>query len=105
MGKKILILKASPRLRGNSAVLADQAAAGAREAGGQVEIVELQKMNIQPCDACEACRDSGQCAVGDDMQLLYPKIIDAGAIIFASPIYWFTFTAQFKPASTEIYAL
>ena len=37
MANKLLILKGSPREKGNSAVLADQAAAGARAAGWQVE--------------------------------------------------------------------
>ena len=105
MGKNILVLKSSPRLNGNSSVLAEQAAAAAREAGAQVESIDLQRLNIQPCDACEACRGSGACAIGDDMQLLYPRILDAGAILLASPIYWFTYNAQLKLCIDRWYAL
>jgi multimeric flavodoxin WrbA len=105
MSKKILILKSSPRFKGNSSVLADQAAAGAVEMGAQVESVDLQRWNIQPCDACDACRDSGICAIGDDMQMLYPKILDADAILLASPIYWFTYSAQLKICIDRWYAL
>jgi len=105
MNQKVLILKSSPRLRGNSAVLAEQAAAGAREAGAQVESIDLQPLNIQPCDACESCRGTGNCAIGDDMQLVYPKVLDAGAILLASPIYWFTFNAQLKTCIDRWYAL
>ena len=53
MSKSILILKGSPREKGNSAVLADQVFAGAKEAGAKVESVYLHGLDIQPCDACD----------------------------------------------------
>ena len=51
MAKKVLILKGSPRERGNSATLADQTAAGARAAGAEVESVYLHGLDIRACDA------------------------------------------------------
>jgi multimeric flavodoxin WrbA len=95
MIKNILILKGSPREKGNSATLADRAAAGAREAGAQVESIYLHGLDIRPCDACDLCTD-GVCIIEDDMQPLYPKLAAADAILLASPIYWFTFSAQLK---------
>jgi multimeric flavodoxin WrbA len=105
MNQRIVIIKGSPRQRGNSATLADQAAAGAREAGALVESFYLQNMNIQACDGCDACLDSGECIIPDDMQALYPKVLAADAIILASPIYWFNFTAQLKTCIDRWYAL
>jgi multimeric flavodoxin WrbA len=95
MSRNILILKGSPRENGNSAVLADRAAAGAMEAGARVESIYLHGLDIRPCDACELCQD-GQCIIEDDMQSLYPKLAVADAILLASPVYWFTFSAQLK---------
>jgi Multimeric flavodoxin WrbA len=95
MTKNILILNGSPREKGNSAVLAGRAAAGASEAGAQVESVYLHGLDIRACDACELCTD-GECVIEDDMQPLYPKLAAADAILLASPIYWFTITAQLK---------
>jgi multimeric flavodoxin WrbA len=95
MTKNVLILKGSPREKGNSAVLADRAAAGAKEAGANVESIYLHSLDIRPCDGCDLC-DDGTCIIEDDMQPLYPKLTAADAIILASPIYWFTFTAQLK---------
>ncbi len=95
MTKNILILKGSPREKGNSAVLADQAAKGAREAGAQVESIYLHGLDIRPCDGCDLC-NTGECVIEDDMQPLYPKLAAAHAIVLASPIYWFTYTAQLK---------
>jgi multimeric flavodoxin WrbA len=95
MAKIILILKGSPREKGNSALLADRAAAGATEAGAQVESIYLHGMDIRPCDACDLCA-AGECVIEDDMRPLYPKLAAAHAILLASPVYWFTFSAQLK---------
>jgi multimeric flavodoxin WrbA len=105
MGKYIVILKGSPRERGNSSVLADQAQAGAEAAGADVESFYLHGMDIRPCDGCDFCRGTGVCAVEDDMQKLYPKLLAADAVVLASPIYWFTFSAQLKMCIDRWYAL
>jgi multimeric flavodoxin WrbA len=96
MTKKVLILKGSPRQKGNSSVLADQVRAGAEGAGAEVESVYLHGLDIQPCDGCFFCEGSGICAIEDDMQALYPKLRQADALVIASPVYWFTFSAQVK---------
>jgi len=105
--KHILILKGSPREKGNSSTLADQVAAGAAASGAQVESFVLQNINIQPCNACDACHETGdmQCVIEDDMQILYPKLRNADAIVIASPIYWFTMSAQTKLCIDRWYAL
>ena len=95
MTKNILILKGSPREKGNSASLADRAADGAHQLGAQVESIYLHGLDIRPCDACDLC-DTGECVIEDDMQPLYPKLAAADAILLASPVYWFTFSAQLK---------
>ena len=105
--KYVLVLKGSPRTHGNSNLLADRVAAGAQAAGAEVESALLHQMNIQPCDACDACQGSADatCIIDDDMQVLYPKLRRAGAIVVASPIYWFTLCAQIKLCIDRWYAL
>jgi multimeric flavodoxin WrbA len=106
MNKSVLILKGSPRLKGNSATLAEQVFAGAETAGAQVESVYLSGLEINPCDACDACQvDDGGCIVEDDMQSLYPKLRQADVIVIASPIYYFTISAQTKQFIDRWYAL
>jgi multimeric flavodoxin WrbA len=107
MAKKILVVIGSPRRKGNSAALAKQVAAGAKETGAKVETVFLQGMNIQPCTACDACRKKlkKDCIIKDDMKALYPKIKAADGIVIASPIYWFTVSAQTKLFMDRWYAL
>ena len=105
-GKHVLILKGSPRKKGNSSILADQVADGARSAGAEVESFHLHSMDIRPCDACDACQGTdADCIIEDDMQILYPKLRSADAIVVASPIYWFTMSAQTKLCIDRWYAL
>jgi multimeric flavodoxin WrbA len=106
-GKKILIVMGSPRKKGNSATLANEVAAGAKAAGGQVEKIYLHGKNIQPCSACDACRGetATACVIDDDMQALYPKVQQADALVIASPIYWFNVSAQTKAFMDRWYAL
>jgi multimeric flavodoxin WrbA len=103
--RQVLILKGSPRKRGNSSTLADRVAAGASEAGAAVESFDLHGMDIRPCDSCDFCQGSGECVLNDDMQLLYPKLREADAIVIASPIYWFMVSAQVKECIDRWYAL
>lgn len=108
MGRiKVLIVKGSPRERGNSAALADEVATGAAAAGAEVESVYLHGLNIQPCDGCDFCQGAADlgCAIDDDMQDLYPKIREADALVYASPVYWFTVSAQLKLFMDRCYAL
>jgi multimeric flavodoxin WrbA len=105
--KRILIVKGSPRENGNSATLAAQVAAGAESTGAKVESFYLHGMNIQPCDACDFCQGAADigCVIEDDMQLLYPKLREADAVVYASPIYWFTVSAQLKMFMDRCYSL
>lgn len=102
----ILIIKSSPRTQGNSNALADQVETGARKAGACVTTLSLQGMNVQPCCACDACltHDEVHCDTNDDMQKIYPALLKADAIVLASPIYCFTFSAQLKLMIDRLYA-
>jgi len=97
----------SPRKDGNGATLAQSVADGARSAGGEVESFYLHGMTINPCDACGKCReeDGAECVVDDDMKDLYPKLHQADALVIASPIFWFSVSAQTKLFIDRCYAL
>jgi len=95
---KILVVQGSPRKKGNSAALAEQIIKGAESVGAVAERLYLHDKNISPCQACYACQrpDSSGCAIDDEMQPIYKKLIDADGWIIASPVYWFTMSAQTK---------
>lgn len=107
MAKKIIIVEASPREDGNSTILAREVAAGARFFGTQVETVHIHGMDIGPCTACNACQSSlaADCVIDDDMKAIYSRLRTADAIVYATPIYWFTVSAQIKLFMDRCYAL
>ena len=105
--KKILVLLGSPRKKGNTAALADQIIAGAQSAGATVEKIFLHGQDISPCQACYACQrpDSEGCAIDDEMQPIYNKLVEADGWVIASPVYWFSMSAQTKLFLDRCFAL
>jgi multimeric flavodoxin WrbA len=104
---KILVLLGSPRKKGNSAALAEQIVKGAQGAGAKTEAVYLHGLKISACQSCYACQKKGAkgCAIDDDMQALYPKLLESDAWVFASPVFWFTMSAQTKIFLDRCFAL
>lgn len=104
--RKVLIVAASPRPRSNSAFLADEAARGAEEAGAEVKVVRLSGLAIGPCLACDGCRKAGAkgCVRKDGLTALHPEVLAADALLIATPVYWFTMSAQAKMFMDRLYA-
>ena len=105
--KHVLVILGSPRRKGNSSTLAARISRGAKSAGAEVETLFLHGLKISPCRGCDTCKkqDSKGCAIKDDMQEIYPKLIKADAWVIASPVYWFTMSAQTKIFMDRCYAL
>ena len=97
MGKTVLVLSASPRKEGNSDILCDQFARGAREAGHHAEKIFLGDKSITYCIGCETCmQNGGICIQDDDMEEILSKIIEADVIVLATPVYFYSMDAQLK---------
>jgi multimeric flavodoxin WrbA len=105
--KRVLVILGSPRRKGNSSTLAARISRGAKSAGAEVETVFLQALDVNPCRGCDTCQkdDSKGCAIEDDMQRIYPKLIRSDAWVIASPVYWFNMSAQTKIFMDRCYAL
>jgi multimeric flavodoxin WrbA len=93
---KVLGIMGSPRVGGNSDILLNQALAGAKEAGAEVEKIILDRMKISGCKDCKKCNETGLCVLKDDMPEIHQKILEANAIIHSVPVYFFSMTAQMK---------
>ena len=105
--KRIIILMGSPRKAGNSAVLSERLAFGATKAGAHVETLYIHGMDISPCTGCDGCQgeEATGCIIDDAMQGIYGKLKTADAIVFASPVYWFSVSAQLKIVIDRMYAV
>ena len=95
--KKVLILEGSPRRNGSSAILSEEFARGAEEAGCSVEKIRVCGKKIGGCLGCNACyRNGGECVQKDDMAEIREKMLAADVIVLVSPIYFYSMTAQMK---------
>ena len=103
--KKVLILEGSPRPNGNSCILSGEFARGAEEAGHSVEKVLVARKKLSGCLGCNACyRNGGVCVQKDDMAEIREKMLEADVIVLASPIYFYSMTAQMKTLIDRTYA-
>lgn len=97
MAKKVLILSGSPRKGGNSDTLCDEFMRGAIDAGNDVEKIWIQGRKVSPCIACYHCKNhGGECAIKDDMAEILTKMLAADVIVLASPVYFYSISAQLK---------
>lgn len=94
--KKILIISTSPRKGSNSEALAEAFAAGAREAGHEVECVSLRGKTVQFCRGCFVCQETQRCVIRDDADDLRQKALEADVLVFATPIYYYEMSGQMK---------
>lgn len=105
----VLVLTGSPRKKGTTAQLADAFVRGAESAGHSVDRFDTAFMNIAPCKACYACKpEKKACVIKDDMVPLIGDdglILRADVIVFITPIYYFSMTAQLKTVLDRIYAI
>ena len=96
MTLKVLGISTSPRLKGNSDLLLQEALAGAESAGAQVEYLRIAELNIAPCVECNCCYTTGRCRVQDDYQQVLQKMLDCDRLIFATPVFFATVCTQAK---------
>jgi multimeric flavodoxin WrbA len=94
--KKILAVYGSPRRRGNTALLLDQAVQGAEETGAAVEKIVLRDLKISPCLEIYGCRKTGRCVIQDDFQEVHDQLQQCRGLMLASPIFFYTVSAQAK---------
>lgn len=103
--KNILVVVGATKRKGNTDLLAESFISGAIAAGNNVHKVFLGEKNIHGCWGCNACRYNKPCVQKDDMQSIYPLIEQADTIVLASPLYYWTISAQLKAFIERFYAL
>ncbi|UCD72271.1 MAG: flavodoxin family protein [Syntrophobacterales bacterium] len=92
----VLGLFGSPRRGGNTDILLEEMLKGAEERGAQIERIIISELKFSPCLECHSCDETGECVIDDDMQRVYPKLLEADWIILASPIFFYGVTAWTK---------
>ena len=102
---RVLGIMGSPRIKGNTDLLLDEALRGAQSQGAEVEKIIVDKLNIAPCREYYGCLKDGNCAIRDDMDDIYSKLLNADRVIVASPIFFYGLTSQIKALIDRCQAL
>jgi len=109
MGKKILFISGSPRKGSNTRIVMRRVLDAAREAGAETVAIDAVKLEhrIPGCSGCLGCKKSGEyrCVIGDEMARTVEGLPDHDTIVFATPLYWLSYTAQLKILIDRMYCL
>ena len=93
---KILAIVGSPRLKGNTNYLVDQALEEAAKLGVQVEKIILSKYKVKPCLGHDDCASFESCQQKDDAGWILDRFREADGVILAVPVYYYNVSAQMK---------
>lgn len=94
---KVLAIYGSPRVKGNTEILMNRALEGAKEKGAEVSRIYLRKVKIKPCLELGVCETTGTCPLdGDDFEKVEAAIKVADALLFSSPVMFYTVSTHAK---------
>lgn len=102
---KIVVITGSPRKKGNSFAMAEAFIEEAERCGHTVRRFDAAMMKIGGCHACQTCFKTGKaCSFDDDFNTIAPEILEADAVVFTTPVYWYSIPAQIKGVIDRIYS-
>ena len=102
---KALGISGSPRVKSNTDLLLARALDALAEAGADTETILTDKLKIEPCREYNGCKRDGNCVIRDEMDDIYPKLLDADVVIVASPVFFYSVSAQAKALIDRCQAL
>lgn len=105
MSKKIVVITGSPRKNGNSFAMTDAFIKAAEAKGHTVTRFDAALKNVGGCHACETCFKTGKaCSFDDDFNTIAPAILEADAVVFTMPVYWYSIPAQIKGVIDRLFS-
>ena len=106
MSKKIVVITGSPRKNGNSFAMTDAFIQAAEAKGHTVTRFDAAMKKVGGCHACMTCYSTGKaCSFDDDFNTIAPAILEADAIVFTMPVYWYSIPAQIKGVIDRVFSL
>ncbi|MDE7220160.1 MAG: flavodoxin family protein [Oscillospiraceae bacterium] len=105
MSKKIVVITGSPRKNGNSFAMTDAFIQAAEAKGHQITRFDAAMKNVGGCHACETCFKTGKaCSFDDDFNTIAPAVLEADAVVFTMPVYWYSIPAQIKGVIDKLFS-
>jgi len=103
---KIAVITGSPRKNGNSFAMTRAFVEAAEARGHTVRRFDAAFMHIGGCRACQTCYSTGKaCSFDDDFNRIAPALLEADAVVYTMPVYWYSIPAQIKGVIDRIFSL
>ena len=103
---KIVVITGSPRKNGNSFAMTEAFIHEAEQRGHTIRRFDAAFLKIGGCHACMTCYKTGKaCSFDDDFNDIAPAILEADAVVFTMPVYWYSIPAQIKGAIDRLFSL
>ncbi|MTI67975.1 MAG: flavodoxin family protein [Firmicutes bacterium] len=93
---RVLGIVGSKRKKGNTSTLVKKTLKALETEGIETELINLGDYDIKSCNGCEGCKDTFKCVIKDDMNKLYPLILESDAIVLGSPTYFYNISSDMK---------
>ncbi len=93
---KVLGIYGSPRKGGNTDTALDSVLDGAASRGADISRIYARDLRIEGCRNCGGCAKTGVCVNKDEMESVYPRLIEARVIFLSSPVFFYSVSAQVK---------
>jgi multimeric flavodoxin WrbA len=100
---RVVAIGGSPRTKGNTNFLIDQALGELASRGIETEKIVLGEYKISPCQGHDDCDTFAECRIKDDVPWILEKFNQADGLILASPVYCFSYSAQMKILQDRTY--
>ena len=89
---KVVGICGSPR-KGNTEWMLGKLLEEVAKSGVDTELILLRELTIKGCDGCLSCElggteRKGLCKIQDDMQQIYPRLVDADGWALGTPVYF-----------------
>lgn len=104
----VLTIFGGPRKKGNTSTVLGWVEEELITLGHEVERINLSSKNINGCIGCMKCKekqDAPGCVQMDDGNDVIDRMVAGDAVIFASPLYFWGFTAKMKALIDRCYSL
>ncbi|MBQ7557512.1 MAG: flavodoxin family protein [Lachnospiraceae bacterium] len=85
---KVLMINGSPRVNGNTAIGLAEMEKVFHSEGINTETIQIGKMDIRGCIACNTCFARGKCVFDDLVNETSPKFEGADGLVIGSPVYF-----------------
>ena len=90
----VIGISGTPRSNGNSEILLKYVLKPFKNEEWNIKTFLLSELTINPCNACDSCRETGVCTTNDDMERIFETFRWCNAIIISSPVYYRNVSTQ-----------